>query len=85
MVSLRLFGQALRVSLSTLINQQQTRVQKQIHTGDICMQEDAYQDYMYGDPDVAAAYDLDMDIMDASMDGAELGDSMDPAIQFSAR
>jgi len=42
--------------------------------------EDAYQDYMYGDPDVAAAYDLDMDIMDASMDGAELGDSMDPAI-----
>ena len=35
---------------------------------------------MYGDPDVAAAYDLDMDIMDASMDGAGLGDSMDPAI-----
>ena len=41
-------------------------------------QEDTFQDYMYSDRGMAAAYDLDMDVMDTSMDGAELGDSVEP-------
>ena len=46
----------------------------------ITAQEDTFQDYMHSDRGVAAAYDLDMDVMDTSMDGAELGDSVEPAI-----